>query len=65
MPGNGRLCGWGEGKGELEKGAEVEARRPTSAFPVSRDVCFSLWPKLAGLWQRTYILRVADPGQEG
>lgn len=49
---------------KLKKGGEVEARLSASGFPISRDTCFSLWAKLAGLWQRTNILRVADLGQE-
>lgn len=59
------MGGWAEGtETELEKGGEAEARRPAPALPVSRDMCFSGRPKLAGLWQRTYLRRVAGRGQE-
>lgn len=49
---------------ELKRGGEGEARRLASGFPIGRDTCFSLWSKLAGLWQRATVLRVAGLGQE-
>lgn len=53
-----------EGTERIQEEGEVEGRRSASGCPVSRDTCFSLWSKLAGLGQRTNILRAADLGQE-
>lgn len=56
--------GCARGTQRAPAGQEVAARRLASGAAISWDACFSLRAKLAGLWQRTKILRAADLGQE-